>query len=539
MRIRKPLPRPPRPDIVRPSLEDLLDLSLSRIRYAVSPSNTEPPPIPFPLAESMRWDFFTEGDWDTFGNLESEYGRLTYTLTRYPERGPLASCDGILHELLGKPSVLEAWGNFAPELETRAMEALRDVCRQQENNRSNKGKKWSTKADCVTVPVDYVASEKASEISLQLWRRSLAEVASELATGHSACFEQFLQVHAFLKDPIYGFVKPFRHQRMLFKRLVRGFEKVTPIGRLRVDELERLAAQAAQESAYLSNPLLDKVSLVHFQAHHQLTYINVPLDTLARAEFSVPSHVLEVAEEMLQAAASNEGQACPIVPILVTSRPRFGRGGGGGGHLTPIIDGNHRATAALMLRFLATCPLEADYAAVSRRLLGYCVDHGLGRKWQIDLLDVLRELYDPSSSTRRSYLQTSDPQLLSRFATVSHIPALVVQEEDFHTICKQRSASASASAASGVVVLLHPFHQTLFNEDELPFALPQKAGQTHGRPEAFRILSLAPFGNVVVTEGKDGDGVEVHTPPLKAKLRESMNGLVENAVASMRVKARL
>jgi hypothetical protein len=69
-------------------------------------------------------------------------------------------------------------------------------------------------------------------------------------------------------------------------------------------------------------------------------------------------------------------------------------------------------------------------------------------------------------------------------------------------------------------VLLHPFHQTLFNDDELPFALPQKAGQTHGRPEVFRLLPLTPFGTL---EDTDGEMV------FEAKIRKSMNGLTKES----------
>ncbi|KAI1127810.1 hypothetical protein F5Y10DRAFT_189087 [Nemania abortiva] len=505
MAFKQPLPRSTRPEIRNPDLSDFVNLALQRMRYVINPDKMEPQPIIFPLAECMRWEFFTQDDWDKFGNLESEYGRLTYTLTRYPERGPPAACESILYQLLEQLSVLTVWGNVAPQLETHAMAALHDVCRQQQN--AHFKQECMTKADYAMLPADYAIGERGSELTLRLWHRSLEEVASQLASGCSAYVEQFLQIHAFLKDPIYGFQKPVKDQAKLFERLFRDLGEITPIASLNTETIKQLAAQGAQESAFLMSPLLPRVSLVHFLAHHQLTYASVPLDTLARAEFSVPSHVLDVVEEMMLAATSNEGLACPIVPILVTTRPAFSKKGQ---YLTPIIDGNHRATAALLLRFLAGQPLLADDAAMRQRLLGYCADHGLGRKWQIDLSDVLKELYTEHYGRLRHQLTSQSPPL-RKFATVQCIPALIVQEEDFHTICKQRSAGRSRP------VLLHPFHQTLFNDEELPFALPQKAGQTHGRPEAFRLLPLTPFGT-----SQDVNGHEV----FKAKIRESMNGLV-------------
>ncbi|KAI1169683.1 hypothetical protein F4777DRAFT_192762 [Nemania sp. FL0916] len=516
MAIKQPLQRSAREQILNPGLDDFVKLAVQRMHYIVNPSEAEPQPIIFPLAESIRWEFFTKKDWDDFGNLESEHGRLNYTLTRYPERGPPMACEHILHQLLGEQSVLAQWCTFAPALETHAIAALHEVCRQQQDGKSQQ--QYIAKADYVTLPVDYAVGEHASELSLKLWNRSLEEVASQMAKGCSAYFEQFLQVHAFLKDPIYGFQKPVKSQAKMFERLFRDLEKTMSIASLNTKVVEQLAAQAAQESAFMTSPLLKKVSHVSFLAHHQLTYANVPLDSLARAEFSVPSHVLEVIEEMLLAAASNAGLACPIVPILATTRPAFSKKGE---FLTPIIDGNHRATAALLLRFLARQPLLADGVAVERRLLGYCTDHRLGQKWQIDLSDVLKELYTERYGRLRHQL-TSQSSLLRRFATVQDIPALVVQEEDFHTICKQRSVGKLRP------VLLHPFHQTLFNDDGLPFALPQKAGQTHGRPEVYRLLSLTPFGSA-----QDVSGHEI----FKAKVRESMNGLTKEPNTLVVVKA--
>ncbi|KAI0118720.1 hypothetical protein GGR51DRAFT_570514 [Nemania sp. FL0031] len=508
MATKQPLQRSSRAEIHDPRLTDFLNLALQRMQHVINPAEMEPQPIIFPLAESMRWNYFTQDDWDEFGNLESEYGRLSYTLTRYPERGPPASCERILHQLLEEDSVLDEWLNVAPELETLAMAALHDVCRQQLNGYSKR--ECMTKSDYATLPADYTIGEDGSELTLKLWHRALEEVALRLMSGSLEHVEQFLQIHAFLKDPIYGFQRPLKDQAKLFEQLLRGLKETMPTDSLNAEAFKRLVAQGAQESAFLTSPLLARVSLIHFAAHHQLTYASVPLDSLARAEFSVPSHVLEVVEEMMLAVASNEGFACPIVPILATTRPVFSKKGE---YLTPIIDGNHRATAALLLRFLAGQPLLADGVTMGQHLLGYCIDHGLGRKWQIDLSDVLKDLYTEKYGRLRDQLTSQSP-LLRKFATVQHIPALIVQEEDFHTICKQRSVGKSRP------VLLHPFHQTLFNDDELPFALPQKAGQTHGRPEVFRLLPLTPFGT-----SQDVSGREV----FKATVRESMNGLADES----------
>ncbi|KAI9787515.1 MAG: hypothetical protein M1839_000045 [Geoglossum umbratile] len=482
MNIKRPLPRLPREDISNPAIEDFVGLALIRMLHIVAPSFENPPPRLFPLAESLRWDFFTFGDWDEYGDVETEHGRLAYTLSTYPERGAPSASENTLQSLLSQASVLVEWPGVVPTLKMHAEAALEYVSDRQCNCTSGRG--CTTKSDYLTVPVDYEAGESAPGISLLLWKRSLRDIAKQLAKGCSTGAVEFLQIHAYLKDPIYGLNRSLKMQHFFFTHLLNKFQTKISMDCLSLGDLERVAAQAVQESAYLTCPLLERTTLIHFQAHHQLPYADVPLDSLARAEFSVPSHVLEVAKEMLQAAAANDGQACPIVPILVTTRPSFSNNDG---YLTPIIDGNHRAAASLLLRFLANEPSFTDFSIMSQNLLEYCHVHHLGRKWEIDLSDALNDLYNHSSCEFYQYF-LANHQIVRKFAQVKYIPALVVQEEDFHTICKQRSVGKPKP------VLLHPFHQTLFNDDELSFALPQKAGQTHGRPEAFRLLSLSPFG---------------------------------------------
>lgn len=482
MDVKRPLQRLPRSEIRNPSFEDLISLALMRMQNIAKPDSKNPPPLLFPLAESARGGLFTFDDWKTFGDLEAEHGRLTYTLSRYPERGPPSTCENAMRSLLKQKSVLVGWTTVVSDLQQEAATALEEVVTEQCHGAARQ--EGTRKAAYLTVPVNYEVSESTSEISLQLWKCALEEISMQLAEGRVTGAAEFLQVHAFLKDPVYGFNKPFKLQHLAFSRLLHAFHKTAPASSLSRKDLERVAAQAAQESSHLSNPLMKHVFLIDFQAHHQLVYANVSLDTLSRAEFSVPRHVLEVVEEMILAVKANDGRACPIIPILATTCPKFSRNDR---LLTPIVDGNHRATASVLLRFLGHHALGADRASMAQQLIKHCTSHHLGKKWQIDLLDVLDELYQARS--RRFYdCLRANQAVVGQFAPVQEIPALVVQEEDFLTVCKQRSEGKSTP------VLLHPLHQTLFNDDLLPFALPQKAGQTHGRPEAFRLLPLTPLG---------------------------------------------
>ncbi|KAI0894174.1 hypothetical protein F4806DRAFT_133228 [Annulohypoxylon nitens] len=510
----------PGTDIPNPSMDDLVCLALQRMRNRIDPFSKSPPPLFFPQANSLPWNFFTSDDWEEFGNLDTEHGRLTCTLARYPERSAPSACEDTLRNLLGQRSVLESWTAAVPVLQAHATAAVEEICKRQRRSLPVKGKR-TRKSDFITVPVDYEVSKSASEISLHLWKRALVELATQCAGGCLTGSQEFLQIHAYLKDPIYGLSKSFDDQDVIFSRLL---DSRFPFEKRKAEypaafvycrqEFEWTCAQAAQESSYLANPLINKICLVHFQANHQLSYANVPLDSLARAEFSVPRHVLEVLQEMLEAAVANSEQACPIIPILVATRPSYSDQKR---NLISIVDGNHRASAAMLLRFLATQVqrlLTIDREAMSKRLAEYCSFHGIGLKWHVDLQDVLDELLYSDRSQRFLEHILSHEKLVREFAAIVNIPALVVQEEDFLTICKQRSAGKLKP------VLLHPFHQTLFNDDALPFVLPQKAGQTHGRPDVFKLLPLTPFG-------KSGGGVgDVRaTGPLSAKLRQSMSGL--------------
>ena len=181
MNIRRPLPRLLREDVPNPMFEDLIGLALTRMLHIVVPNSKNPPPRLFPLAESIRWEFFTLEDWNNFGDLETEHGRLTYTHPTYPERGAPSTSEDTLRSLLNQTSVLAEWPGVISTLKKHAMAALDFVYKIQCKGTS--GRELATKADYLTMSVDYDASKSSSEISLHLWKRSLREIAGHLAKG--------------------------------------------------------------------------------------------------------------------------------------------------------------------------------------------------------------------------------------------------------------------------------------------------------------------------------------------------------------------
>lgn len=475
--IRSPLPRKLPADISNPSFQDLFNLAVLRV-CDIGRSHHHALPRLFPMAETVRGTFFTHNDWDEFGDLETEWGRMNYTLSRHPERGPPAACTLALQLLLHQGLVLLNWKHHVPEIRRQTEATMRQVIGKMQITSASAGTKIK-KADFITVPVDYDVSEGFAATTLQLWKCSLAELASELAEGTINHAREFLEIHAFLKDPIGGLKKPFNKQLKLFYRLIIAFQVLHQGDMSSVDDWERIIAQAAQESSYLASPHINRVGYVHFHGHQQLPYVHVSLASLPRSEFSVAKHVLKMMEEILRSNA--DGGLYSMAPIAIASYPSLVVASQK--PLTIIIDGNHRATAVALLRFLANQPASTRRTVDDEALHEYCQKHGLGIKWEVDLADALAELHSDRGRSCSALIE-AEKDGMERFARIEHVPALVVQEESFHTICPQRSTGPKPQ-------LLQPMHQALYNEESLGFAFPN-AGQVHGRALSFKAMPLMP-----------------------------------------------
>ena len=94
----------------------------------------------------------------------------------------------------------------------------------------------------------------------------------------------------------------------------------------------------------------------------------------------------------------------------------------------------------------------------------HCDERKLRQKWHLDLLNALQELFSPCGK-----------------------PALLSQEEDFHTVCVQRT-----TLLAGQPRLLLPMHQAIYNSESLDFAFPN-ARQRHGRTVDFKATSSVPL----------------------------------------------
>ncbi|GIJ90401.1 hypothetical protein Asppvi_009355 [Aspergillus pseudoviridinutans] len=471
--IKAPLPRQRLQDLSNPTFQELFDLAMWRVVEIAIPNPANPPPRLFPTAEKTRDSFFTVQEWNKFGDLESEYGRLSWMLSTFPERGAPVRCAATVVDILTYPCVLSGWRQVSEILRHQVQDILMDVVHSMVSRLPPVDSK-TTKDDFLTLPVDYdFASGQAENLFLELFQRSSRRMATLTSKGDYSWIVEYIQIHAFLRDPIGGLKKDFSDQAIIFQDLLAALiQKIAdvPLG----DELwALLVAQLAQESSFLANPQIDDIAYIHFSGHQQLVYAYVDLHKLARAEFSVPEHVMLIMEEMMQEVVASD--ECNIVPIIIASVPSVAT------KKTQkiIIDGNTRATAIMVFRLLSSS--DANREDVFANLDKYCSAHGLGPKWCLDLRNVVQRLYateNPTLSTIRE-----NQEALEKFKCVTHLPGLLTQEPLFHTICLQRKFE-------GRLRILQPMHQMIFNDDSFGLALPARRSQAHGRPKNYVLLPL-------------------------------------------------
>ncbi|KAL8852335.1 MAG: hypothetical protein Q9221_002831 [Calogaya cf. arnoldii] len=480
-------------DIVNPQFKDLVDLALLRVFDAASFLDNRPSRL-FPTVETVFGGYFTHDDWLVHGDLETELGRMNYMLSNLPERGIPTGCLTLVCFVLSSPTVLSAWEQKLPLLENKIVSEIRWVVhvmqKQQRTSISS-----CPKSSHITIPVDYRTDAAASNYATQLWETSLSEIAAQISKGHFEHARAFLQFFAFLKDPLCGLESVVDKAVDLFIHMMTALANSThnyPGNPLPQAKWHAATAQAAQEALFLATPILEQINYIHFSGHQQLPYVYVALDQLPRSEFSIPEHVLRIVEEMLTSdPLENEG-SCPIAPISISSYPAL-LPSQKGKSTTVIIDGNHRATAIMLLRFIAEYPViltsskhnQNDNDAHNNPLSllhTFCKTHHLSPIWEIDLAHVLQTLLRPGSNHYASLLHRQK-NLVIRFRHVHTIPALVVREDHFHTVCQQRRG------VKGRPRLLLPIHQAVYNDEKLGFALPQ-AGQVHGRAVGYRAMPV-------------------------------------------------
>lgn len=410
--------------------------------------------------------------------LGSEDQRMRYTLQHFPERRLPAANTKVIASLLRQSSVLKQWSLVVPDLKDQAeyerwkvVHAMKRTCPDMKHS----------KDDFMTMPIDARTEHKYPGLALELWQRALHEFSLEFQDGKYGNALAFLGIYAHLRDPIGGVFRALKKQTRIFRKILRSVHDLETSHPLSSDQLQQAIAQAAQESSFLATSYVEKVTHIHFRGDQQMTYAYVPLDHLSRSEFSKPRHVLDIVREIV--LSSQNEPRCPIAPVMVATYPKI-RNQSEDEEFTIIIDGNHRVTAVTLLRLLS-CDRTAIYSASNAKaaLHSFCQEHRLGQKWHADLADVIETLFSPAARSTLELIQRQR-SLVQEFSRVTEIPALIVQEESFHTVSTQRTSPGIERPK-----LLQPVHQAIFNDEEFGFALPN-AGQIHGRTAGFKALPL-------------------------------------------------
>ena len=481
-------------DIVDPRFRDMVDLALLRVFGAASLLEARPPRL-FPTAETVLAKSFIHDDSFTHEDLEIEMGKMSYMLSNLPERGMPTECISLIRFVLSSVSVLTAWERTLLRLRNKIREEIQWVIQKMQEQQQQLNISSYQKTRFIAIPVDYRTDATTSSYAIQLWERSLSEIVVEVSKGNFEHTKAFLQIFAFLKDPLGG-LESVSDKAVDFMAylttFLASFVRQTGDHSLTRAKWHAAVTQAAQEALFLACPLLEHISYIHFAGHQQLPYVYVTLDQLPRSEFSIPEHVLQIIEEILTAGPLPNGESCPIAPITVCSYPTLPIEQGK--HTTVILDGNHRATATMILRLIAEHSIALTTNEAAREALdAFCIDHNLGRKWKTDLSEVLETLlrgnhYYTATATA---LIRSKMDLVKRFQNLQHIPALVVREDDFFTECHQRPplTMETPTRRRRRRRLVLPIHQAIYNDDDLDFAFPQ-AGQVHGRAFGFKPMAL-------------------------------------------------
>lgn len=392
----------------------------------VIPNLANAPPRLFPTAEKTRATFFTLEEWIEFGDLESEYGRLSWMLSTFPERGVPVRCADTVIDILSGPCVLSSWRQAFEKLQNESQALLKEVLCSMASKLPPIDSK-ATKDDFLTIPVDYdFAIGQTRNLFLELLQQSSRRMASLVSKGIYRFAVEYIQTHSFLRDPIGGLKKDFSHQAITFQELLAAFIQKTANVSIDVDRWTLVVMQLAQESSFLADPQIDDVAYIHFSSHQHLPYVYVDLDQLTRAEFSLPEHVMLVMQEMIQEVI--DSGECRIIPIIVASVPSLASTKKA---QKMIIDGNTRATATMVFRLLAST--SVDMETVFANLDKYCSAHGLGPKWCLDLRNVVQTLYATENPTLLTIRENNE--VLEKFKSVTRLPGLLTQEPLFHTLC--------------------------------------------------------------------------------------------------------
>ncbi|KAM4065980.1 aminotransferase class-V domain-containing protein [Hirsutella rhossiliensis] len=456
----------PHQDIEYPAPWLLCRLAQQRIRKIAAQAYAAYPVSLYPTAEEAEV-LFTTANGPRTRHANMEISRVEYMLSCVgPRRIPQVTLP-LIEQLLNADDVIDSWLSVAGKLKNHTHTLTRAITFDMDASRTPAELPADTR-NFVCRVVPYATEAKEQNPSRMLWTRALHDFVARVRTWSLSGVESFLQIYAFLKDPVGGPRKDVKDQARFFVSMLNDLKFELESMNLAPETWEEIAAQLALESSFMAHAEVQHTAYIHFAGDEQLVYSYVDMDSLGRSEFATPAIVVGMVQEMMALG----GKICSVAPVTVA----YGYPISSSHESRPIVvDGNNRVASILFLRFIAAhgVPDAGDVGT----LRDYCRDHGLGPICFVDLCAVLEELWKNQGDVLGQLKRGAEK--LSSFERARQIPVLITEEPCFLT----RTVAANGDT------ILQPVHQSIFATDDLLVALPAKM-QLHGRPKGFRALPI-------------------------------------------------
>ncbi|KAG4256044.1 hypothetical protein FPRO03_04992 [Fusarium proliferatum] len=449
-------------DIEKPTLAMLRSLAESRIRKISHGTFSFDSVSLFPTAGACEAALTLTSEIQKHANMESS--KMAYMLSCIPRRRIPRMMASSVSQLLQTEDVIENWPLRMNTLKNQSQTLTRAIISAMNAPRApavftvdlNK---------FVSRVVPYETETDEENLSLTFWDRALTDFATKGRWSPDR-ITSFLQIHAFLRDPVGGLRNKFETRRDNFLKLLTSLTKELEESRQTIRE--DVAAQLAAESSFLSQPLASNASYVHFSEDQQLIYSYVDIFDMARSEFSCPEIVIGMIGDILNCRSGDNISIAPIAvanihPVCSSHNSR-----------QVIIDGNNRITTLTFLKFVSIYGLS-ELEKAEDNLREYCQDSGFGPVYFVDFCAVLQLLRD-SAVHILSQLQTGVG--LGHFKHITQVPCLITEEASFITKVLVNGEE-----------IAQPIHQSIFATDDLLVALPAKM-QCHGRAKGFKALPV-------------------------------------------------
>ncbi|KAF5695242.1 isopenicillin N epimerase [Fusarium denticulatum] len=456
------VPGPPYQDIEKPTLAVLSNLAESRLLRILHGTFSFDPVSLFPTAGACEAALTLTSEFQKHANLETS--KMAYMLSFIPRRRiPQIMASSVL-QLLKTEDVIENWPLQMNTLKNQAQILSRAIIFEMNAPRAP-ANFTADRNEFISRVVPYETETHEGNLSLTFWGRALKDFTAK-GRWSPGRITSFLQIHAFLRDPVCGLRNSFESRKDNFLRLLTNLTKDLEESSRTIRE--DVTAQLAAESSFLSQPLVNKASCVHFSEDQQLVYSYVDISDLARSEFSCPEIVIGMIGDIINCRSGDEIRIAPIAvanihPVCSSHNSR-----------QVIIDGNNRITTLTFLKFVSIYGLS-NLEEAEDNLRDFCRDNGFGPVYFVDFCAVLQML---RTNTVHILSRLQTDVILRHFKHIMQVACLITEEASFITKVLVNGEEVA-----------QPIHQSVFATDDLLVALPAKM-QCHGRAKGFKALPV-------------------------------------------------